>query len=61
LGSTEETLIGRDQDEVVALASEILGEPQRSMHDDGVGGIDRMVLDVPSRKKYIMAGLPRGA
>ena len=40
LGRTEKTLVGGDQDEVVATTASVLGESQRRVQDDPVGGVD---------------------
>ncbi len=46
LGGTKKALIGGDPDEVVAASTEMLGERQGGVQDDGVGGIKGVVFDV---------------
>src|SRR4051794_7704923 len=46
LGGMEKTLVGGDQDEVVAMAASVLGESQHRVQDDRIGRVHRMILDV---------------
>jgi hypothetical protein len=46
LGGAEQTLVGRDEDQVVPLMAQVLRNSQGQAKDDGIGGIDRVRQDV---------------